>query len=69
MLRLVSLLHGRQVGNLSATTLTELMTVRGAAGTALQTVATELAECLQCATSAYTSADKSAENTLSTKVF
>jgi Excreted virulence factor EspC, type VII ESX diderm len=57
VLRLVSLLHGRQVGNLSGTTLTELMTVRGAAGTALQTVATEPAECLQSAASAYTGAD------------
>jgi Excreted virulence factor EspC, type VII ESX diderm len=35
----------------------ELMTVRGAAGTALQAVATELAECLQSAASAYTGAD------------
>jgi Excreted virulence factor EspC, type VII ESX diderm len=57
VLRLNSRLHGCQVGNLSATTLTELMTVRGATGTALQTVATELAECLQSAACAYAGAD------------
>jgi hypothetical protein len=63
----VATTHGSYCSQFN-TTLTELVTVRGAAGTALQTVVTELADNLAGAASTYLGADESAASVLNKMV-